>query len=461
MAVTLKIDRDTGGAGIDFINNPAYRVTSWAPAVATRRVGELGGRGPYGEVVEEMTLFIGATPSPTPSTPAQNLSRLFSLMDQAERWSRGERVAPVKLVVKMTATSPELSAVILGPASPGEAMIELPPRYGDAAAMGALDPVILRFRRSALWLGDSETKTTPTGANPATLTATGFIPRGDIAPLKIELLNISVPQSNRGVNGFILTAWFDKQIVVIDSESFTDTADTATVSDAANFAMSGNVKRFTPDTSGGPLGFMDLGRVNVAALVDLNFARRWGLFVNCRNNSATNTFYLQPEAREYYNGGRFIQFPRLAIPPTSTFPQWLYVGSVTTKYPLKSIELWGASDTNDGTLDIDSVVLLALDNPDTSRAIALTNNQSFPTYPGDLIIDHQLNAELTPLVVFDTVDEFTLNYRGDATIFATAGTVAACLLATDGSKWRLTNNGGSVQSLAFRITRTNGYLTLE
>lgn len=459
MAVTLKIT--DGTTTIDFINNAAYRVTSWSPAVATRRAGDLGGRGPYSEVIEEMSLFIGPSPSPAAASPMKNFGTLNRLLDQAERWNRAERVDPVYLVVKMTSTSQELRAVIYGPATPGEAMTELPPRYGDAAAMAALDPVILRFKRGALWLGDSETKTTSTGANPFTLTATGFIHRGDIAPVKVELLSVSTPLSNRGVNGFVLTAWFDKQIVVIDSESFTDTTDTATVNDSSNFAMSGNVKRYTPDIVGGPLEFAELGQVNVGSLVDLSFSRRWGLFVNCRNNSSTNTFYLQPYAREYYNGGRSIEFPRLTIPPGSTSPQWLYVGAVTTSYPLKGLELWGSANTNDDSLDIDSVVLHSLDNTAASRAITLRDNLAYPTYPGNLIISHRLDTALSPLIIFDTLDDFVMNYSGDATVFATADTFAACFLATDGSKWRLTNNGASVQSLAFRFTRTNGHLVLE
>ena len=69
--------------------------------------------------------------------------------------------------------------------------------------------------------------------------------------------------------------------------------------------------------------------------------------------------------------------------------------------------------------------------------------------------------DMSPLIIFDTLDDFVMNYSGDATVFATADTFAACFLATDGSKWRLTNNGASVQSLAFRFTRTNGHLVLE
>src|SRR3990170_3534484 len=84
---TVTIADGAGGA-----TNYKFAYGTWAPAVAPLRRSQLGGRGPYGDVIEEMQLHI--TGSTVPNALA-NLATLAQLLDQAERWSRGENVSAV------------------------------------------------------------------------------------------------------------------------------------------------------------------------------------------------------------------------------------------------------------------------------------------------------------------------------------------------------------------------------
>src|SRR4051812_30642710 len=67
----------------------------WAPNVAALNQSLLGGRGPYTDVVEEITINVrGATAALCYS----NLDALVRLLDQADRWwLRAENISPVLL----------------------------------------------------------------------------------------------------------------------------------------------------------------------------------------------------------------------------------------------------------------------------------------------------------------------------------------------------------------------------
>src|SRR5512139_3583418 len=94
----------------------SYRLKygGWAPEVAPLRKSTLGGRGPYAEVIETLTLNIHGSSAADAYAKLQTLN---TLLDQAERHARGEQVTAVVLKY-----SPD-SATVSSSASPLQARI--------------------------------------------------------------------------------------------------------------------------------------------------------------------------------------------------------------------------------------------------------------------------------------------------------------------------------------------------
>lgn len=131
--------------------NYALLNNTWAPAIASLRASALGGRGPYEDVVEELDLtIVGATAA----AALTNLATLNRLLDQAERWTRGETgAAPVviKYTVQGSAPAMRLQALILGRPQGGGA-VELSPRFNKVGLLTEISGVRVRFRRRGQWL---------------------------------------------------------------------------------------------------------------------------------------------------------------------------------------------------------------------------------------------------------------------------------------------------------------------
>ena len=462
MASVLKLTKTsiTGveTAEVDFVADAAYRVVSWSPAVAQRRVGDLGGRGPYEDVEEEMTIVI------TGASALSKLQTLMGTLDQAARWARGEPVGKVLFRYQPTAGSPELRAVVLGG---GE--VELPDKYALAPTLTVIDPVVVRFRRSALWLGDDEVKTDTTTGNPEVGVTSVFTPLQVAAPIKVEIEGLLGKETIVGDTFVLVTsgenaATAGKRIVVVAAEGLATSGYYTSVGDSANKAR-GTVLRLTPGDAG---AYYDTIALSVGSTTD-QYARRWGVFLNYRNNSATTSWRIGARLWNNYNANGVADTHMVVVPAGVSEPKWVFVGAASLPDSLERITLSIWASAASGTLDIDDVVLLAMDYPDCDRAIAVMNRAGNNTISttADLVIDHRLLERLSPAVYVQTgsAGGSWWPYQGDATLYMREGclAVAVAWLATDavvGSYWRATS-GGAAQSPSVRVTRTEAFLTPE
>lgn len=457
MAVTLKIT--DGSTTVDFLNDAAYRVTSWSPAVATRRVGELGGRGPYGEVVEEMELFIKSGTY----QPMRSLALLTALLDQAEQWSRGANVPAVHLVVKMTATSEELRAVITGPPAPGAEMVELPSRYGDTTATVVISPVRLKFKRSGLWLGAESTLNGALATTPQPMYSVA--PNVSSYPNALKLRMEGVGQNAAHVyNSFILLSSYATgesplRIMSGVATAFANPgANFTAVNDAAKKPYEGsNVLRFTASVA----NTRALSTfVNTSDGVRAPEPRRWGVFLSYRNNSATTGFRVELEMLGSSRG-----MVGMNVPPGVGNPQYAYLGSVSLTSAVYSMGLWVTPTAGSGSIDFDAVILCAMDSDDSSRVIGLVGDGPKSLSNDDLIIDPRYLSNVSSLVYFDETFDHAVGYRGDMNLFVKGDGIAFAWLATGGyfnpTHWRPSNSGGTVWQSRMYVTSRRSYLTLE
>lgn len=121
-----------------------FHLQAWSPAV-TKRAADTLLNSPYENVTERMIIDV---------KDFQNMQLLTELLDQVQRWRRGETVRPVQLHYKPTATSALLVALIVGVSSN---MLRLPDAYGLGETVGLIDPVVIEFERSGQWLTPDRT----------------------------------------------------------------------------------------------------------------------------------------------------------------------------------------------------------------------------------------------------------------------------------------------------------------
>lgn len=462
MASVLKIYSAYGGT-VDFINDSAYRLLSWSPAVATRRANILGGRGPYADVVETMRIFIGG------ADVLSKLTTLTQLMEQAERWSKGEDVNPVILQIQATSTSPLLEAIIHGPPAPGEPTIELPGNFADAPVLSAIDNLTLQFKRSGLWLKLNYSPTTSSSAaNPSALTVTlPTAPSAD-SPYDISLTNM--PWSESVVwNSYVLATSADtaanaaKKLFIIEAESMALGIGTpSSVSDTTNKARGDSVLRFTFASAGN----LDSNPVDVSATAHTSI-RRWSLFASCRTNSTTTSFQVKVGigSDSRYSWGRPVT---VAADQNDGNPFWLYLGQVALPSRLKQVALNVVSDGS-GTIDFDSLAILASDSAITSSAVAIpAQSQTAATLGATrkLSINHAMHFGIHPFVyILDGTKEHFQNYSGNPVFIAGVNEpgLAVAWLACgryNEAYWRATNTSGTVLSNQLEAICMNGQVAV-
>ena len=461
MATTLSITSDSTSSEVNFISAAAnYRITAWSPAVANPVAGDFG-RSPYADAVEEMEIVIGG------SDPLANLELLKTLMDQSERFARGENVDFVKIQYQPTSGSDVMQAIVLGP--DGDApMIELPVNFVNSPVVTKIDPVILRFRRSGLWVGTNniEVETGTAANNPAVITSSGW---SSETLLPAPLVFTTTGAENRNWifwDSFMLFAsgtsstQSANKIVLINAESLAIDVWTS-VADSANNAVNTNVLRYTPVGTSEALSNV----ADVSASANAN-VRRWGVWASYRNNSGTTSWKVRFRLE---TAGRRDHTPIFHVPAGTSDPAWAYFGSVVLGGALTDVSVAVQASAASGTFDIDTIVLHAMDDPATSKAIAILQPEGVATATiteGDMVIHHQLDTSLTPIIYTNSDINQSLAYGGNPTLFMRGDFLSWVWLATGHAggggtnDWRRINsNGTTVASVGFSATRYLPFLT--
>ena len=248
-----------------------------------------------------------------------------------------------------------------------------------------------------------------------------------------------------------------EQITLVDSDDFgwLISAPFANVADSAAFARDGNVTRLTPaGTSAYRLLVRDY---------DLNFynIRRVGIFANVRNNSTTTQFTMQ--ALSFAPGGTSYARPIVVPGAATASPEWVYLGAVTSNRDGAFFIDITASAAS-GTLDIDTVVLVALDKKLSIIAIDQSENVG-TSEPGDLIANHHTLTEQSPKVeIIQNGIVTAWSARGDIAIYTDAPEIEAVLLATGGDTgvnfWRQVASSAVIEN-DWTASRLPGRLVAE
>jgi hypothetical protein len=304
--------------------------------------------------------------------------------------------------------------------------------------------------------GDVATDTAVTNGDIATLSfATGKEPY--LSPTKVIVKGVRF-----GVNhppAVMLVANEPNRIKVVDSDDFgwLMGAPFTEETDTAAFALGGKVARFTPTTT---------DSVNLTVRdYDLEFysIKRVAIWANVRNNSSTTTFTLR--AYSFAPGGTSYARPILIAGDATPSPQWRYLGAVASNRD-GSFFVTLTPSAASGTLDIDSIVLVALDRHVAITAIDQSANIG-TTATGDLILNHRALSGVAPQVEV-LQDGLTTEWggRGEIAIYTSGSTLEGVLLATGGddnvNRWR--QSAGASEAVVendWTASRLPGRLTPE
>lgn len=438
-----------GTTTVDFVTSTSgYAVTRWDTAVAKRRQSMLGGRGPYEDVVEVMEITINGTAA------LDKLQTLQNLFEQVTRWERGENVDAVLMHYQPESTSQEWKAVISG-GDGNEPMIRLPENFVMSPVFDYIDPVRLRFRRRGVWLGESVTTTSSAAAHPTTLTMDMTTSVDIASPVRLRLQDAA--QQDAGaydcyvlmVSGATSTEAASR-LALVNAETMTTTGWTS-VTDTAADAKNNSILRYTPTTT----SFSKSDLESITSTADAGM-KKWGMFVNYRNNSTAASY----QVRGVMNAME--RTPILQIASGTSGPTWAYLGAVALDRIPFGVQLEVKASSTGGTIDFDTVALLAMDGSASPHVVApIRKSEAVNTGDFDLIIDHQLLSKNGPFVGIDNTEMQGQGYYGDATLTMRGRYIAAAWLSVDpDNQWVRTTAGNAVSS-AFVATRLEGRLTPE
>ena len=419
---TLTISDGTTTANLVDGTNYALVAGGWGPSVAPLRVSTLGGSGPYADVVEQITVDVRGS---TGATCLANLAKLSQLLDQAERWARGEPVAAVLLACQPQGSTlaAALSCVILGRA--GESALSTPAAFNDLLMCYEIPDVQLSFRRRGLWLEAAEVlSATSAVTNPGVATATFASAAVVASPAKVAL---TFPTDTNVTQYLILWANHASRIVFTEAEGMAGLQFTE-VSDTTKIARGGKVLRYTPtDLLSTSAGWV--------ALTTLTTCRRVAVYAAVRNNSGSATWNVRARLTSGTSNPTYYG-PSILIDASSTDPRIVFLGIITMPTYPAYINVYVQASTIAGspTLDIDYFV--ALDITD-EMAGALSASLSGSGSAGTVItIDSAPLTSQTPTVEKTVAaGGARMSYIGDAFLVVNGTYLATAYLATEGTYW--------------------------
>lgn len=458
----------------------------WAPKIAPRRKGRLGGVGDTQDVIEEMILNIRG------DTPAECLSLvqdLHTLLLEAERWYANEpNHSPVilKYQIKGSSAAQALQCIVLGRVKgDNDRMLENPPTLSDTGDFYVIRDIRVRFWRRGKWLGASETQTSTSANNPSIRSVTFTDTLKIRSPTRIEMTGF-VPGSGAGETsiiprGFLIATNDDLKIkgpivaeavvgvpfIVITSGPGTSLSE---INDTANLSQSTRILRLSVPTG----GFADM-YWTIQLTASFTQYGRVSFFFSCKNPSASVTWQMIPGV-ESTLFSLSTDVAAITIDNTYQNPRYVYGGTfIMDANRLRVCDRYTMYMTHNGTgtatIDFDALVVVAHDENEMIVSMSdLNTGQLAGGGNAVLMADHQMLTDPKPFFggeqasgkgTVPTNRTSPASYNGVPICEIDGNECAAIWLATRGTYWRGVDNSNAAIANTLKATRTRGYITPE
>jgi hypothetical protein len=440
-----------GAGGVT--NYPPVR-DRWSPSVAGIRTSQLGGRGPYADVQEDILINIRDT---TAALCWSRLDTLARLLDKAERWwLRNEQINPVLLkyvpqgsTIHSNATP--MQAIVLGRVGDNQLNgVDLPESVNDAGMLFEIYGIKVLCLRRGGWTGASDnTGASGAAANCTVITQTFGATHPTNSPLDVEIGGFTKVNTPIIKAGYLCVGSQSSDVQVLEAETGTAASYTS-VADAAALARGGSVLRFTPAvttavTSGTITGLTPIGGSPIAVIAAV------------RNNGAT-TYMLHANLSGVVGA---VSTPDVLIDASTVQPRLVMLGTVVGS-AIANVTLTITASAAASTLDIDYLILVNL-RDETVNIIAHDDiNLANLATAGAATLDaiFRPTIDRAPQVYAGgTAGTAPGSWRG-ALPFMTVGTnVYALWVATNGTFWRFTNTANAIVNVTLNVNRYRSYLT--
>lgn len=372
-----------GGSTVLDLLRPPYTLRSEDVdlGLSALRAGLLGGASPYREVPITLPLHISGA---TPALVYAALETLTALLEEAQAWQKDQHVGGVRLRGKLAGSSaPIAECVVLRPRDASPSM-ELPTIYQPPAG-GPPGPytmdVDLALVRRGQWLQPQESVSAAAAASGTlhTLTFSGT-GRRILAPLRLafqgsaNLFGMGTGQADNQSAliwatdstlpnaGAILPA--ANKIRILEAETFATGGVFSSVNDAANQARGSNVLRYTPAVA----STFSTTLYAAASFGGTFNGSRIMVYGMARKNTLASVDY-QAQLTGYGGTGTLpVTSPVQPLDLPDTRPNAVYLGTLLAPKFITNIALSLSASATGGSLDIDYLVLVNLDDP-TAGAI--------------------------------------------------------------------------------------------
>ena len=406
--------------------------------------------------LEEISINIYGT---TATLALGRLATLAKLLDQADRWARGENVTPVlfKYVPQgstVSATATPLQAVCYGRGEEDETSLALSRDFNQVGLNFQIPEVSVVFKRSGDWYLDTESDDSGAGVAINETMTCALTAMDEFGPTLLSIAGFDPSVTPDTAAGFILFMDNGKYIRA-DASGLTATGF-ASQADAANLPRNTNVLRYT--------GSVTTTRSSAATTINLTGCTHYAVYVSLRNNSATATFQVSATLT---NLAFTYTTEEKTIDLSSTNPRYVCLGLLPALTAADTVKLNVASSTSTSqTLDFDQIFIMGL-NDEGQPAIAINAidlDGAFTTASTavSLVIDHRILSKRDPIVAAEKVSDSTrapATWRGNAFLVSKRASVLIVVLMARSNYWRFTNSSNAVITTIATCTRTKAYLT--
>ena len=430
----------------------------WAPSISSITSSPLVGRGSRNMTLEEISINIYGT---TATLALGRLATLAKLLDQADRWARGENVTPVLFKYApqgstISSTATPLQAVCYGRGEGDETSLALSQDFNQVGLNFQIPEVNVVFKRSGDWYLDTESDDSGAAVAINETMTCALTAMDEFSPslLKISGWNPNVtPDTTAGFILFIDNAKYYRA----DASGLTATGFTSQA-DAAALPRNTNVLRYT--------GTVTTTRSSAASTIGLaSGSTHYSVYVSLRNNHASATFQVSATLT---NLAFTYTTQETYIDASTQNPRYICLGILPAINASDTVKLNVAASTSAGspTIDFDQIFVMGV-NDEGQRAISISALDLDGAYttastPVSLVIDHRVLTHRTPFVGAEKISDASRapgTYRGNGFLVSKAASVLVVVLMANGIYWRFTNSSNAVITTVATVTRTKAYLT--
>ena len=452
----------------DLLHGSRYANVRYAPRIAPLRPSALAGSGEYEDVEEEILIDVLGN---TPAEAASNLQYLLAIISGAREWADGQNVPAVQiraLPACPVAGALPTAAILLGP-SPGVApgSVQIGPDVSTPGRYSIRD-VSLSVVRRGLWLGARATAASSYATIGNIHSVTGLtestVSCPTIAAIQGETKNDDV--------------WGDCVIAVADGAtriaaiaagggSLTGSGYSTTAGTAVSFGA--NLMRYSTAVNG-------VASLSAFAGTTLGASTQLiGALATARNNDSASVWQIRLLVRDFGNVGSIdpAYTGPVVISGASTAPQVIVFPPAALRSIANdaqtidvAIEVTRLSGSGTTTIDVDEIVLIALDTPGATIVSAAPQNAGaladevlvFPGERPDTLSDAIVQTRGRNAGVLadrqSGAQGFGFwDYRGDPVIGSSGTTVLGVCVAVSGSDWRPPDSGSAPVRTRLQISR--------